>query len=141
MNTYRPVSLLPICGKLFEKIVFDTIFQSFIENNLRNPNQSRFMPADSCIYQPISVTHEIYASFESNPSLEVGVFLDISKTFHRVWHEGLFHTIKRMGAKGDLLTLIESLFIRKTTAGCRRALQMILQCFQLLLTLSILHES
>ena len=26
LNNYRPVSLLPICSKLFEKIVFDTIF-------------------------------------------------------------------------------------------------------------------
>ena len=31
LNNYQPVSLLPICSKLFEKIIFDTIFQ---RNNL-----------------------------------------------------------------------------------------------------------
>ena len=46
-----------------------------MENNLLNPNQSGFMPGNSCIHQLISVTHEIYVSFDFNPSLEVrGVF-------------------------------------------------------------------
>ena len=40
-------------------------------NRLRNPNQSDFMPDDSCIHQLISITHEIYASFDVNLSLEV----------------------------------------------------------------------
>ena len=49
---------------------------------LLNPNQSGFMPGNSCIHQLISITHEIYASFDANPSLEVrDVFLDISKAF------------------------------------------------------------
>ena len=60
------------------------------------------------MHQLISITHEIYASFDANPSLEVrGVFLDISKAFDRVWHEGLIYKIKCMGVKGDLLALIE----------------------------------
>ena len=44
-------------------------------NKLLNPNQS----GDSCINQLVSITHEIYASFDADPSLEVtGVFLDLS---------------------------------------------------------------
>ena len=84
-------------------------------NKLLNPNQSGFMPGDSCIHQLISITHEIYASFDANPSLEVrGVFLDISKAFDRAWHEGLIYKIKCVGIKGDLLALIEaSLFKRQ----------------------------
>ena len=84
---------------------------------LLHPNQSGFMPGDSCIHQLISITHEIYAFFDANPSLEVrGVFLDISKAFNRVWHKGLIDKIKCMGAKGDLLALIESfLFKRQQT--------------------------
>ena len=87
LNNYRPVFLLPICSKLFEKIIFDTIFQHLMASKLLNPNQSGFMPGDSCIHQLISVIHEIYASFDAKPSLEVtGVFLDMSKAFDRnVW--------------------------------------------------------
>ena len=45
LSNYRPVSFLPICGKLFEKIIFDTIFQHLKANKLLNPNQSAFMLA------------------------------------------------------------------------------------------------
>ena len=34
MNNYQPVSLLPICRKLFEKMIFDTIFQRLRVNKL-----------------------------------------------------------------------------------------------------------
>ena len=38
LKNYRPVSLIPICSKLFEKIIFDTIFQHLMANKLLNPN-------------------------------------------------------------------------------------------------------
>ena len=53
---------------------------------------------DSYIHQLNLITHEIYASFDANPSLEfIGVFLDIPKAFGRVWHEGLIYKIKCKG--------------------------------------------
>ena len=57
----------------------------------------------------LSITHEIYNAFDCNPSLEVrGVFLDISKAFDKVWHDGLIYKLKRNGITSDLLRLIES---------------------------------
>ena len=83
-------------------------------NKLLNPNQSGFIPADSCIHQLISITHEIYASFDANPSLEIiDSFSDISKGFNRVCHEGLIYKITCLGVKGDLLTLIESFLLAR----------------------------
>ena len=31
---YRPISLLPICGKIFERLIFNSLFSFFMENNL-----------------------------------------------------------------------------------------------------------
>ena len=31
----RPISLLPICAKIFEKIIFDEVYELLAENNLR----------------------------------------------------------------------------------------------------------
>ena len=47
-------------------------------DNLLSSNQSGFRPSDSCEYQLLSILHDIYASFECCPSLEIrGIFLDI----------------------------------------------------------------
>ena len=61
------------------------------------------------MFQLLSITHEIYTSFDCNPSLEVrGVFLDISKAFDKVWHKGLIYKLQSVGISGNLLNLITS---------------------------------
>ena len=64
------------------------MYEFFTENNLISPNQSGFKPGDLCINQLLSITHEIYKSFDNG--LEVrGIFLGISKAFDEVWCKGL----------------------------------------------------
>ena len=109
VNNYRPISLLPIFGKIFEKIIFNKIYNYLSKENLLNPNQSGFRPSDSCMNQLLAITHKIFEAFDCNPSLEVrSVFLDISKAFDNVWHEGLIYKIRSMGISGDLLNLLEN---------------------------------
>ena len=108
MSNYRPISLLPICGKLFERLIYNTLFNFFSQRNLICCNQSGFRPGDSCVNQLISIVHMIHKSFDANPSLEVrGVFLDISKAFDKVWHDGLLYKLKSNGLRGNLFNLIE----------------------------------
>ena len=64
LNNYRPVSLLPICGLIFKRLIYNNLFKYFIENDLLSQNQSVFKPGYSCINQLISITHEIYQSFD-----------------------------------------------------------------------------
>ena len=109
VNNYRPISLLPVFGKIFEKIIFNKTYKFLLEEKLLNPNQSGFRPSDSCINQLIAITHEIFKAFDCNPPLEVrSVFLDISKAFDKVWHKGLIYKIKSMGVSGQLLNLLEN---------------------------------
>ena len=109
VNNYRPISLFPVFGKIFEKIIFNKIYNYLSKENLLNPNQSGFQPSDSCMNQLLAITHEIFEAFDSNPSLEFrSVFLDISKAFDNVWHEGLLYKIKSMGISGELLNLLEN---------------------------------
>ena len=49
LNNYRLISLLPICSKIFERLIFNEMFEFFIENNLISQHQSGFKPGDSCI--------------------------------------------------------------------------------------------
>ena len=86
LKNYRPVSLLPICGKIFERLIFNEMFSFFLANNLLAPNQSGFKPGDSCINQLLSITHEVYSSFDDGFEVR-SVFLDTSKVFDKVWYK------------------------------------------------------
>ena len=46
-DNYRSVSLLPVCGKVFEQLLYNTMFSFFSENDLISPKQSGFRTGDS----------------------------------------------------------------------------------------------
>ena len=88
---------MAVFGKIFEKIIFNSLFEYLDDNNILNGNQSSFRSGDSCVHQLLSITRESYKAFDPNPSLEVRVvFLDLSKAFNKVWRDGLMYKLKRL---------------------------------------------
>ena len=84
LKNFRPISLLPIFGKIFERIIFKELFNHFHQNHLFTKCQSGFLPGDSCISQLLSIVHEIKFFFYFDPTVDIsGVFLDISKAFDK----------------------------------------------------------
>ena len=87
---YHPVSLLSIWRKFFERLAFNEMFR----NNILTPSQAALKSGDSRINQLLSINHEICSSF--NDGFEVkSVFLDISKAFDKVWHEGIIFKLAK----------------------------------------------
>ena len=87
IKSYRPISLLPIFSKIYERLIFKS--------------QSVFLPGDSCISQLLSITYEIHKSFDYNPPLDArGTFLDIYEPFDKVWYEGLIFKLETYGMNG-----------------------------------------
>ena len=99
LKNYRPISLLPITDKIFERL---QMFEFFIESKLISQNQSGFKPGDSYITQLLAITHEIYKSFYAYFDVRA-VFLDTFKAFDKVWHLDLRYKFKRNGISGNLL--------------------------------------
>ena len=95
----------------FLKDSFIEMFSFFLAKNLLAPNQSGFKPGDSCINQPVSITHGIYSSFDDGFEVR-SVFLEISKAFDKVWHEGIIFKLKQNGVSDDLLNILSD-FLRK----------------------------
>ena len=88
LNNFRPVSLLPVCGKILERSLFNKLFKFFIENKLISSNQSGFKPDYSCVKQLLSVTDEMDEPFDVG--LEItSVSVDISKAFDKMWGDGI----------------------------------------------------
>ena len=76
IKNYRPISLLPIRGKILEKNLYAYLYT----NNLITKNQSGFRAGDSTTNQLLYLLDEIHQAFDRTESLEVRtVFLDISK--------------------------------------------------------------
>ena len=106
---YRPISLLPICGKIFEKIIFNNLYNYLNTNNLLTKNQSGFRPGDSTTNQLLYLVNEIQMAFDDPKSLEIrAIFLDISKAFDKVWHDRLLFKLSQNGISGSVLKLLEN---------------------------------
>ena len=83
------------------------MFKHFLENNLTSCNQCSFKPGNSCSNQLIAITHKILKGYDDGLEIR-GVFLDISKGFDKIWHDGLIYKLRRNGICGNLLQLLIS---------------------------------
>ena len=89
--------------------MYYSLFNYCQSNRLFTPSQSGFLPGDSCIAQLLSIIHEIQTVFDENPNDDVrGVFLDISKAFDKVWHDGIIFKSKAYGVEGELLSPLKN---------------------------------
>jgi hypothetical protein len=88
LTSYRPVSLLPIVSKVFEKPLLKTLLP-VVENNRLIPNhQFGFRQRHPTIEQMHGIVQRINEALE-NKQYSSAAFLDISQAFDKVWHTGL----------------------------------------------------
>ena len=90
---YKPISLLPAFSQVFERILFNSLFNFFLENKLLPKCQFtkfHFLQRDFCIPQFLSWhTRYINLLIVTLQPMQEGLFLDISKAFDKVWLDGL----------------------------------------------------
>ena len=113
LKNYRPISLLPIFGeKKLREYFSKTYLTTLIKNNfLQMPIW--ILTGDSCISQLLSIVHDINSSYDCHPMINVrGVFLDISKAFDNVWHDGILLKLETYSVERKLLNFIKKLHTR-----------------------------
>ena len=116
------ISLLLISGKIFDRLIFNKMFEFFIVSNLISPSQSSFKPGSSCVNQLLSITHNSFKPFDDGLETKI-VFLDISKVFDKVCHEWLLYKLEQNGISGDVLRFVADLFYhRKQRAALEKYL-------------------
>ena len=80
IKNYRPVSLLPICSKVFERLLCNNMYSFFSENDLISPKQSGFRPRDSCTNQLLSIAHEILSAFDGVHEVRVSFLIYLKRS-------------------------------------------------------------
>jgi hypothetical protein len=88
---------------MLERIVYKHIY----ENNILTDKNSGFKQNDSTINQLLYLVQQIYDSLKNCKDVCM-VFLDVSKAFDRVWHDGLLFKLQQLGMSGSLLSWIKS---------------------------------
>ncbi|GFU77985.1 RNA-directed DNA polymerase from mobile element jockey [Trichonephila clavipes] len=87
LDSFRPISLLPVLSKITEKIIQKRLCQHLNDNDILIPQQHGFRAGLSTSHQLLRVLEYIKTGFHNRKSTGA-VFLDIQKAFDRVWHVG-----------------------------------------------------
>lgn len=91
--SYRPISLLPILSKLFEKALLKRIKPILIAKKLIPDHQFGFRDKHGTIEQIHRVIDVVAKALEEKKFCSAA-FLDISQAFDKVWHIGLLYKLK-----------------------------------------------
>lgn len=95
LTSFRPISLLPIFSKLFEKLFLRRLLPVLEKNNIIPDHQFGFRQKHGTPEQCHRIINEITDALE-NKRYCSAVFLDIQQAFDRVWHHGLLFKIKKV---------------------------------------------
>ena len=104
-QNYRPISLLSVFSKIFEKTIYTRIYSYLVKNNLLFEKQFGFRNNFSTNHALISITERIKYLVDSGKYV-CGVFVDLEKAFDTVNHGILCEKLKFYGLRGNVNKLI-----------------------------------
>ncbi len=121
---YRPIYLLALIGKLQERIVHVALVK-FLHSTIISKHQFGFRPGGLTQEALVSITQFWHQNMENNCS-SLAVFLDLSKAFDTVQHQGVVDALAKAGISGSLLAwfkdYVNKRFQYVTLQGCSSAL-------------------
>jgi hypothetical protein len=95
VSSYRPISLLPVISKLFERLLLQRIKPIIEQKNLIPNHQFGFRNKHSTVEQVHRIVERIEQALEER-KICTAVFLDVAQAFDKVWHEGLEYKLKKL---------------------------------------------
>ncbi len=112
-SNYRPISVLPVISRLFEKLIFDQLYQYMIDNDLFSHDQSGFRRLHSTLTCLLKNTDDWYSGLDLGQLVGL-VFVDLKKAFDTVDHDILCEKLQIYGVQQQELTWFRSyLYNRK----------------------------
>ena len=120
-NNYRPITILPVFSKIYERVMYNRIIQFLFQNNVINMNQHGFLKNKNTITAIFEFIEKILKGLDEREAV-LALFVDLSKAFDCVDHELLLKKLASMGLRGIVQDWIASYLLhRRQVVGLNTA--------------------
>ena len=99
-DNYRPISVLSIFSKIFEKAMFKRLYGYLESHNIFYPLQFGFRQKCSTDHALIKITESIRNSIDNN-EFGCGIFIDLKKAFDTVNYSILLSKLNHYRVRGE----------------------------------------
>ena len=106
-NNYRPVSVLPVFSKVFEKVMLNQMLNHFNTNKILHDQQYGFTKGRCTTDAGVTLLKHVFTAWEEAKDA-IGIFCDLSKAFDCVNHETLLLKLEHYGIGKLALRLVNS---------------------------------
>ena len=106
-TNYRPISLLPLFGKIFEKIIETRLVKFLDKKKIITPHQFGFRKYYSTELAVTEIQNMLLKNLDEN-KVTCTIFLDLAKAFDTVNHGILLLKMEKYGIRGKALSLLKS---------------------------------
>ena len=107
ISNYRPISVLTIICKIFERSASNQMAKYFLDKQKINPHQHAYQPAHSTTTCLAEILNEIYSLLDKNQYVALAK-LDLSKAFDSINHNLLIQKLCNLGLDKNSLQWISS---------------------------------
>ena len=106
-DNYRPISVLPIFGKIFENVLYNRLYCFFMLKNVIYNKQFGFQKNHSTSHAINYSVNKIISELQQRNHI-IGIFIDLSKAFDTLDHSKLIIKLEHYGIRGMSLDLLKS---------------------------------
>ena len=119
VGNYRPVSLLPLPGKMIEKIVHSALSRHFEDNSLLTEAQNGFRKNRSTVTSIANFSDDVLRAM-NDAKITLATFIDLRKAFDTVNHSVLLKKLRHLGVTGKMLEWCISYVTGRSQKNCSK---------------------